>query len=246
MAGMDVIVDGLHVTGSDEGKGPVALLLHGWNGDYKTVMSLKEVLPRHRIIAPDLPGFGGSQPPKEAWGVDGYAKMVLGLLDKLSVDKVDILVGHSFGGRICIELVGSGQLDPRRLILLGSHGLPEERKISSQVIGLASNLSKILPPQLRSAVGKRWRSEDYRQATGIMAPIFLKVIAQDATEAASAIKAKTLLVYGDDDDTTPPAMGYRFHDLIKGSQMEVVKDAKHYVHLDQPERVNQLIEEFIK
>lgn len=243
---MDVIVNGLHVKGTDSGRGPVALLLHGWGGDHKTIVDLKSALPGHRIIAPDLPGFGGSQPPGEAWGIERYGEFIIDLLHKLNVKQTDILVGHSFGGRIALDLVGNGRATPNQLILLASHGLQERRTLGSRLLGLAANLSHVLPAAWRTAVGRRFRSEDYQATTGVMSQVFLNVIAQDATQAASRIQTKTLLIYGLDDKTTPPDMGRRFNRLIVGSRLELVEGAGHYVHLDQPERVAKLIKEFIK
>jgi len=243
---MDVIVNGLHVKGANIGRGPVALLLHGWGGDHKTILDLKSALPGHRIVAPDLPGFGGSQLPSEAWGVERYGEFIADLLDKLKIKQVDIIIGHSFGGRIALELVGNGRVIPNKLILLASHGLPERRSLGSRLLGLAANIGHVLPPTWRSAVGRRFRSEDYRATAGIMSQVFLNVIAQDATKAAGRIKTDTLLVYGLDDKTTPTDMGRRFNDLITGSRLELVEQAGHYVHLDQPQRVGELIKEFVK
>jgi pimeloyl-ACP methyl ester carboxylesterase len=246
MAAMDVIVGGLHITGLDAGKGPVALLLHGWNSDHKTVLSLQPELKGYRILAPDLPGFGGSQPPHEVWGIDEYVKFIMEFLSKVKAEKVGVVIGHSFGGRIAVQLVGNGTLKPDKLILLGSHGLPEKRGLSSILIGFAANIGQVLPSKWRGAIGRRWRSEDYRLATGIMGPILIKVISQDATEASKGIKSKTLLIYGTDDRTTPPEMGKRFNDLIADSQLQLVEHAGHYVHLDQSEQVNKLVKEFLK
>lgn len=244
---MNLVVNGLHISGLDKGSGKVALLLHGWGGDHQTLTDLKSALPKQRIIAPDLPGFGGSQPPVEAWGVEGYADFIMALLDKLEIKKIDILIGHSFGGRIALELTGGGRLNPDKLILLASHGLPEDRReLKNRLLGLAANIGRILPPAWRRLAGQRFRSEDYRQTTGIMSQVFLKVIAQDATASASRIKSDTLLIYGQDDTTTPPEMGRRFNRIIVGSRLEVIENAGHYVHLDQPERANQFIKDFLK
>jgi pimeloyl-ACP methyl ester carboxylesterase len=111
---------------------------------------------------------------------------------------------------------------------------------------LAANIGRVLPAAWRSKVGRRFRSDDYRTTTGIMSQVFLKVIGQNASSVASKIKTETLLIYGNDDQTTPPAMGRQFNRLIVGSKLELVERAGHYVHLDQPGRVEKLIKDFIK
>ena len=55
---VECIVDGKRVTYIDEGTGPVVLLLHGWGAPAETY---------RLIIAPDLPGFGGSDEPDAPW-----------------------------------------------------------------------------------------------------------------------------------------------------------------------------------
>ena len=76
------------------------------------------------VIAPSMPGFGGSGDLKgAAFSMSGYAKWVADLLDVLEIDEPAVLVGHSFGGGVAIKLAhdmpdaralaGAGQLDRR-------------------------------------------------------------------------------------------------------------------------------------
>jgi pimeloyl-ACP methyl ester carboxylesterase len=55
------------------------------------------------VIALDLPGFGESDPPDQAWDVDCYARFMIHFLDELAVERAH-LVGHSHGGRVSIAL----------------------------------------------------------------------------------------------------------------------------------------------
>lgn len=242
---MEAIVDGLHIKGSDEGRGPIVLLLHGWGTDHKNLMGFMGVFNGKRVIAPDLPGFGGSQIPEQIWDVGDYAKFVVTLLQKLAIDKVETILGHSFGGRIALELVGNGLVKPDKLILLSSHGLPERPTFRTKAILTAAKASRILPSAFRQKAGSRFRSADYQATSGRMQEIFLRVIKQDAARAAQQISVPTLLIYGQNDETTPLSMGKSLHRLIKGSRFEVVEAAGHYVHLDQPARIAGLIKGFV-
>lgn len=240
-----MIVNGLHISGVDQGKGPVALLLHGWGNDHKALLLIASELKGYRVIIPDLPGFGGSQPPKEAWGVEEYAQFCLDLLAKLEVDKIDILIGHSFGGRISLVLAGQNMLPIEKMILLSSHGLPEPSNPKASMLKLLAKIGKLAPAPLRRAAGRRLASTDFLKSSGIMREVFKRVITQDATGQARAVGCPTLLIYGEQDNVTPPDMGRRLHSLIAGSQLELIEGAGHHPQEHDIERVNQLIRKFI-
>lgn len=241
---MQLIVDGLHITGSDTGKGPVALLLHGWGSDHKTFTPLLPALAGYRVVAPDLPGFGGSQPPPEAWSVRDYAEFTSSLLKKLKITEVDLLIGHSFGGRISLEMLGLNLVPCRQAVLLASHGLPESASLKRSSVKILAKTGKVLtaawPESTRNTLRRRlYRlagSEDYLNS-GVMKDTFVKIINQDATELASQIKSPVKLIYGDQDQTTPIRLGQRLEQLIPAAKLVVVSGAGHYVHIDQPQAV---------
>ena len=78
------------------------------------------------MIALDLPGFGESDPPPEAWDVDCYARFMIHFLDELGVERAH-LVGHSHGGRVSIALAADEQQRVGRLLLIDSAGIPPKR-----------------------------------------------------------------------------------------------------------------------
>jgi pimeloyl-ACP methyl ester carboxylesterase len=243
---VNLIVDSLHISGLDSGSGKTALLLHGWGNDHRSLTQIADSLKGYRVIAPDLPGFGGSQSPKEVWGVNEYAEFVVKLLDKLEVKEVELLIGHSFGGRISVYMAGTGMIPIDRLVLMASHGLPEPKTIKGMMIWSLARLGKLMPKFIRQPVGRRFTSSDFRAAQGIMQDVFKKVIAQDATTQARAIKCPTLLIYGSEDRITPPLMGQKFNELIEHSKLELVEGENHHLHQHSPDKITKLIEEFIK
>ena len=72
------------------------------------------------------------------------------------------------------------------------------------------------------------------------------VVSEDISELSSKINIPTLLIYGEDDEATPPQYGQILHKQIKNSELEIVPDAGHYVFLDQSENTLNLIERFLK
>jgi pimeloyl-ACP methyl ester carboxylesterase len=87
----------LHVADTGGDKPPV-LLLHGWPQhwwEWRDVIPL--LAPHHRVIAPDLRGFGWSDEPGDGYRKDAMAADVVALLDALGIEQVD-LVAHDWGG----------------------------------------------------------------------------------------------------------------------------------------------------
>ena len=75
---------------------------------------------------------------------------------------------------------------------------------------------------------------------------FKKIITDDVRVDALHLTLPTLLVYGDKDESTPVRYGTMFNEAIKGSKLEVLPGAGHFVHNDEPEKVTKAIEGFLK
>ncbi|HTL04660.1 MAG TPA: alpha/beta fold hydrolase, partial [Gemmatimonadales bacterium] len=94
---------------------PVVVLLHGSPGDNHEVMRLALLLAsRFRVIAPDLPGFGGSSRRIPDYSIRAHAHYVLELLDSLRIPRAHVL-GFSMGGGVALNLA---DLAPRRVASL--------------------------------------------------------------------------------------------------------------------------------
>lgn len=88
----------------DKGSGELVVLLHGWGSNIELFKNMSELLARkYHVVAPDMPGFGLSDEPKEPWRVDDYVDFVLKFLEPFAPKKVTFL-GHSFGGRVIIKM----------------------------------------------------------------------------------------------------------------------------------------------
>ncbi len=86
----------LHV--AEMGQGPPVVLLHGWPQHWWTWRLLMPLLAdRHRVLAPDLRGFGWSEATRRGYRKEELADDVAGVLDALQIDRAS-LVGHDWGG----------------------------------------------------------------------------------------------------------------------------------------------------
>jgi pimeloyl-ACP methyl ester carboxylesterase len=97
---LDVRGARLHVAEMGDRSGPPVLLLHGWPQHWWCWRELMPLLAdRHRVLAMDLRGFGWSEPTRGGYAKEDLAADVVGVLDALGVERVN-LVGHDWGGVI--------------------------------------------------------------------------------------------------------------------------------------------------
>lgn len=86
----------------DEGSGPPLLLVHGLGSSSLAWARVFDTLAEaHRVIAPDLPGFGDSDKPRYRYTIPFYAERLLRLMDELGVERC-AWVGHSMGAQVAI------------------------------------------------------------------------------------------------------------------------------------------------
>ncbi|HEY4487403.1 MAG TPA: alpha/beta hydrolase [Candidatus Paceibacterota bacterium] len=248
---MKTIVSGLAIEYTDEGSGPTVLMLHGWADSLHTFDALIPELQGHRIVRLDMPGFGSSERPKETWGVIEYARFVQLFCKKIQADP-QILIGHSFGGRLIIKGVGTGVFTPQKIILIASAGIARKLTLKSLLLRTLAKIGKaltLIPPfsLYRQEIRKNLYAilgSDYF-AAGSMRDVFLKVVREDLVQFARQIRVPTLLVWGSLDSSTPLSDGEKIRDAIRFSELQVINGATHFVHQEKPHEVATLIKEFI-
>lgn len=87
------------------GGGPVFVVVHGWGGGSRLYRRLtRELAPHGRVLVFDLPGFTDVPRPSEPMGIGGFARVANGTLAELGVDE-PVLVGHSMGAQVVVEMV---------------------------------------------------------------------------------------------------------------------------------------------
>ncbi len=250
---MQVMVNGLLTAYQTSGQGRVVLLVHGWGSrasDLKIIQT--ELAKNFQVIAPDLPGFGESEAPKEAWGLNEYAKHTRDLLQKLDVGTVHALIGHSNGGAIAIRGLASGTLQANRLILLASSGIRGEYQGRNLVLRSIARVGKALTSPLPARAKRALRRKVYDTIGSDMLVAehlqesFKKIVSDDVRDDAAKLSLPTLLIYGEQDRATPVRYGELFHERIDGSMLEVLPEAGHFVFNDRPKETLRAIEEFLR
>ncbi len=250
---MNIIVDRLLTSYTLTGKGKLVLLLHGWGDSASGLAGLRDALsPRYQVLAVDLPGFGDTEAPGDVWDLDNYAQFIQALLKKLDLPQPYAVIGHSNGGALALRAISLKYLQPQKLVLLAASGVRTGNRLKRAVIKITAKTGKVATVGLSQRHRRALRKRLYGVAGSdmLIAPhleeTFKKTVRQDVQKDAKAIDIATLLVYAADDDAIPAADGERYHKLIANSQLEIIDHAGHFVHLDQPARVEHLIEGFLR
>ena len=252
---MQVIVDGIPASYLEIGSGKqIILFLHGWGDSGKTFEMLAKAITKeskkYRAILLDLPGFGGTQAPNEAWGLDEYTLFTSHFLKKTSLE-ANVIVGHSNGGAIAINGLANGVLESEKLVLLASAGI-RDPSIKKALLKTASVPAKLALKAFPKSAQRRVRQKLYG-AVGSdylvvenMQDTFKRVVSTDVAKSAASLRLPVCLIYGQEDDSTPPAFGKRLASLIKDSEFNLIPKTGHFVHQEQVYKTSSIIQEFIK
>lgn len=207
---------------------------HGWGQSGQIFLPLTQSLPQDAHVLLDFPGFGASPLPPDTWGVADYADACAALLADLPLQGKEIIwVGHSFGGRVGVQLAARHPHLISKLCLIAAAGLKRRRswyqKLRSTLQVTSFKMLRKLPwkPAWVERMKSRMGSVDYRNA-GALRPIFVRVVNEDLAQVAATIHCPTLLIYGGRDTETPPSMGEDYARLIKGSRFMLAPEADHY------------------
>jgi pimeloyl-ACP methyl ester carboxylesterase len=239
----------------ERGDGRPLLLLHGWGVSSELFAPILDALEAgHRLIVPDLPGFGATSEPETPWSVHEYAAWCVALLDRLGVETCD-LIGHSNGGRIGIVMAAQYPSRVRRMVLAGSAGIRPRRtlrsaaRVRSYKVLRALERSAVLPGGLRRAAGRtadRRGSADYRAVTGVMRGTLVRIVNEDLRPLLPGVRTPVLLIWGDQDAETPLDDGKLMERLIPDAGLVVFEGAGHYAYLEQPGRFCRIVDVFLR
>lgn len=256
----NVVIDGLRIAyrarGALDGTRPIAIILHGWGASGAAVASIQACLaPTHDSVAPDLPGFGASDPLPAAWGSEEYLASITHFLDLLGIARASVL-GHSRGGHFAFALTATYPERVDRLVLIDSAGIPPRRGPKYRVRVLAFKTARRLLDSrplagqrgrpLRALFERRLGSDDYRAASGAQRGTLVRLVNEDARHLLARVQAPTLLIWGERDNATPLADGRLMERLIPDAGLVVFPGAGHFSYADDPGRFCRVVSHFLR
>jgi len=243
-----------------EGKGPAVVFFHGpWGLTWGPFL---DALARSfTVYAPEHPGTTPGQ-PDTIHHVDNLWDLALcydELLEQLQLPEV-MLVGHSFGAMVACEVAAVRPSRVRRLVLIDPIGFwrddapvinwallgPQELPgyVFREPDGPAGKALFSVPDDPEDGALARTRLIWAMGSTGkFMWPLPDKGLKKRIHRIAAT---PTLLVWGQDDRLVPRVYAEEFSRRLTRTRTEVVKEAGHAPHLEQPEATARLVETFLK
>lgn len=248
-----ISINGLKVHYKVTGEGRPVVLLHGWGCTLDIFASMQKMLEQDfKVYSLDFPGFGKSEEPRVAWGMEEYTQWFESFVKELNIEN-PILLGHSFGGRVSIMYAARNQV--HKVVLVDAAGVKPSRSFKYYFKVYSFKLSKKLLPilvgkkkaqQKIEAARNKAGSSDYNAASPVMKQVLVKVVNDDLRRFMPDIKAPTLLIYCENDTATPVKDAEKMNKLIKDSGLVVFKNAGHYSFLDQPYQFNAVLNSFLE
>ncbi len=249
---MQAIVQGLATKFERYGKGPQVLILHGWADDGRSWKAFSEQLGRdYEVIVPDLPGFGGTEAPREIWGLQEYAAFVSEFIEKVGLTPA-VVVGHSNGGAIAVHGIAQRLLKPSKLVLLASAGIRGEGRGRNLAWHLVAKTGKVATMPLPHAAKQKLRRKLYRAAGSDLLvaehlqETFKRVVSQDIRADAGQVPIPVLLIYGSADNSAPLRYGQILVEIMPDAKLESVPGAGHFLQIDARDESIKFIREFLK
>ncbi len=224
-----------------EGTGEKTLvLLHGWPGTSEKWRGVVDLLKGHyTIYSLDLPGWGKT-PLTRAYTLSDYVTDVKRFIAEQKI-REPIIVGHSFGGRIAIKMLSEDPVFATKLVLIGSAGIERKSLVAKYLLYIKPLVPQFLKNFLRPLVG----SPDYLATKGIKRETFVSVISENLEPLLTRITTPTLLLWGEDDHTTPLWQGSLMVRLIPHARLIIISHGDHGIHYRRPEEVARFILEFV-
>jgi pimeloyl-ACP methyl ester carboxylesterase len=236
--------------------------------------TLAELSRDHRVLAPDLPGFGDSDKPIRPYDPAFYARWLVAFLDAVGVDRA-VVVGNSMGGRIAIEVGLSAPERVDRLVLFAPslafkrfrEATPLVRLVGAELAAMPMVVPRpLVLATLRMMFARPERLADpwYDAAADEFARVFAtargriaffsaarQIYLEEAHgehgfwERVAGLSRPALFLWGDSDQLVPCRFARHVTAALPTARSVVLEDCGHVPQFEQPERTHRLMREFL-
>ncbi len=229
-----------------EAHGPIRLVwLHGWGQNRQSLRSLANaLLPRGEAWLLDLPGHGQAAVPQAACAPAQMAELLAAWLGTLPPCPT-YLVGHSMGFRVALHAAWQQTLPMAGIVALAGAGVPRRlpwrqrvrRALIRSAMGLGHRLKPWVGERLLQALRRRFGSRDYLACPAALRPMFMAVVQDDASPFLPHLTVPALLLYGAEDEETPPNVGQTMARLLPHAACVVLPHLNHHTILTHGQHV---------
>jgi pimeloyl-ACP methyl ester carboxylesterase len=227
---LKVEVDGQQIHCLKAGSGPPIVLMHGGASNSQDWAETIDALSHsYTLYAPDMIGYGLSDKSKESYYLSDFVKVTQGLFQKLGLSSM-ALVGHSLGGRVCLEIAFLYPDVVTGLVLVNTMGFAKVAWWGSSLAAAAWTIRKVLG-----------RPQPY--------PKFLIEPNEDRNwrclDRLPSLKVPTLLVSSRRDPYFSISGAFKAMRLIPHARLEVFPGYSHTPHMQRRESFNRLLLSFL-
>jgi pimeloyl-ACP methyl ester carboxylesterase len=229
---------------------PSVVALHGWKRthvDFSAVLGPAAPGGALPSVAPDLPGFGATPAPSEAWGSAEYAEAVARLIqDTDGPAGPVVVVGHSLGGRVAATLAAKRPDLVKALVLTGAPLFPRTgfRSRTPAAFRVMRTLGRagLASEERMERARQRYGSADYRSAEGVMREILVRLVNETYDEVLGVLRCPVELVWGEADSDAPLSVAERISDRLPQAVLTVCRGAGHLIPLECPAELRAAVE----
>ncbi len=244
MTRYDITINGRNVRYYGGGEGRPLLLLHGAGATARLWHRQSGPLSgRFRVIAPDLPGFGGSARGPEIKSVRDYARFLSQFIGSLNIDRVSVL-GSSMGGWTALWLSADYPALVERLALVSPAGVYRPGSVPMTVDEVMREIEKYYVPVSGGALSDAASDELSNAVDTIRSMDMAGGFIPDIETELPKIKAPTLIIWGSEDRVIPPSYAEIFTRAIPGARLKIMEGAGHLPYVERPEEFNGIVMEF--
>ncbi len=244
---------------------PAMVLLHGFRGNHRGLILLAQLLLHYRVIVPDLPGWGESDPLTVRHDFSNYSIWLREFISTVASNGV-VLAGHSYGAVMAMLYAAKHHDGLRQLILI--EPVLGDRTISNRLGQLYYQIADRLPPAIQNAwikntvlnrltteimtvtknreTKRRIVADEQANVPQIRTPVELEAFHSfyETTfdSIAQKISTPTLVIAGDRDQMTPLSATQKFTEKLPHGKLVVLPGAGHFAPMEIPSAIAQAIE----
>ena len=259
----NIDVSGVRYRVMDDGIGPTILFVHGFPLDHTMwAAQIEEFSKTHRVIAPDLRGFGGTDGALYSVSMEQFADDLNELLLALKVDRPITFCGLSMGGYIGWQFAMRHPEWLGRLIVCDSRAAADTPEAATNRLKMADIVVKEGPgpvavammPKLFAPATAQTRpaiTDHVRQMVMRTNPIAIAAahrgmaVRPDVTALLPTIRFPTLVVVGEHDLISPAAEMKTISESLPNAKFVVIPEAGHMSPMEDSLAVNRAIREFL-
>lgn len=216
-------------------------IIHGWTYTIEHWQKTIQMLEKQgvKVVMLKVPGL--TSPSQKVFEITDYVSWA-----DLNLPEDAIVLGHSNGGRILLNMCAEKKRRKRKLILLNAAGIYEKsfKKHVARIVGrMFGRVKKITC--VRKLGQKILRAGDYAKAPENMKKTLTKMLESDQRLDFAKIKAPAIILWGEADKITPLRQGKKMAEKM-GVELITVKDWGHAPYITDPKGLTKKIISAIK